>query len=532
VSDSDVRSELPFNWRAMLLVALVVFLVHASFWSDWLIDDAGISLAYARNLALGHGLVSQPGVVPVEGYSNPVWTIALAPLFWTSLPVVPWAIKVVSLLLVAAVFVLLGRRAVSWPQGLPPLFLALSTPFVVWTTSGLENPLLALLLVVSAVLSLAALDRPGSVRLAAASGAVAGLLALTRPDGIVYAAACPFVLLIAARLGVFLRRVLVFGGILAAVVLPYEVFRWFYFGDLVPNTFHAKVRPWLLAVDPARLWELTVSTVGLLAPLAVALIVASILLRWRAQSEVRRLLVLGFYLALASTIYLLLPPDWMGEYRFATGFLIFFYWLFAESLSVLWKAAAPRPFARWALAGVALLFVLRCADVYASRSADFAHRPTVPFARIAEFGRGYDELAGRVRATSPSLLAPDLGGTLFEARRLRVYDLAGLCDRTVARTLMSDTSAFHDYVFDSAQPTFIHVHGTWAGWAALHKDARFARDYVALHEVWERPAGATDDTGGEPWVGDYVRREALAMTDDLERVRREFVDLGLGRALP
>ena len=67
--------------RSVLALALLVFACHASLLSGWLIDDAGITLAYARNLAVGHGLVSQPGAQPLEGFSNPLWTLLLAGTF-------------------------------------------------------------------------------------------------------------------------------------------------------------------------------------------------------------------------------------------------------------------------------------------------------------------------------------------------------------------------------------------------------------------------------------------------------------------
>src|SRR5690554_5604676 len=43
-------------------------------------DDAFISYRYAKNLAEGHGLVYNPGDPPVEGYTNGLWTYALAGL--------------------------------------------------------------------------------------------------------------------------------------------------------------------------------------------------------------------------------------------------------------------------------------------------------------------------------------------------------------------------------------------------------------------------------------------------------------------
>ena len=47
----------------------------------YIIDDAGISFAYSRSLAGGFGLVSQPGKLPVEGYSNFTWVLLMAPFF-------------------------------------------------------------------------------------------------------------------------------------------------------------------------------------------------------------------------------------------------------------------------------------------------------------------------------------------------------------------------------------------------------------------------------------------------------------------
>jgi len=50
---------------ALLALAFVVLAAHTALLGDWLVDDAGISFAYSRNLARGFGLVSQPGLEPV-----------------------------------------------------------------------------------------------------------------------------------------------------------------------------------------------------------------------------------------------------------------------------------------------------------------------------------------------------------------------------------------------------------------------------------------------------------------------------------
>ena len=62
------------SFRRMAMFAAIpisVFVLHATVFGTWIADDAGISFAYARNLAAGHGLVSQPGVTPVEGCMVP-----------------------------------------------------------------------------------------------------------------------------------------------------------------------------------------------------------------------------------------------------------------------------------------------------------------------------------------------------------------------------------------------------------------------------------------------------------------------------
>jgi hypothetical protein len=242
--------------------------------------------------------------------------------------------------------------------------------------------------------------------------------------------------------------------------------------------------------------------------------------------------VLLLYLALAGLAYLLLPPDWMAEFRFATAFFLFFAWLLGDIMAGLWEALARAGSpARWLTLAAALVLLTESSVAHAHRSSDFARNPTVPFARISEFAQAYDRLAGTLPPGEHSLLAPDLGGTLFHAK-LRVFDLAGLCDRTIARTLMGDRQAFHDYVFEIARPTFIHIHASWAEWAAPHADPRFARDYTPLFEAWTRPEGAEPSQEGEPWSGDYVRRDAATTQERLDRLRRDFHLLGLDRPLP
>ena len=75
--------------------------------------------------------------------------------------------------------------------------------------------------------------------------------------------------------------------------------------------------------------------------------------------------------------------------------------------------------------------------LFTSRSIEFAFAPTIPFGDVVYyFGDRYNRYAEELGAQDASILLPDLGGTLYVSK-LRVYDLAGLCDRRPHRADVS-----------------------------------------------------------------------------------------------
>lgn len=153
---------------------------------SWLIDDAGISFACARNLAEGHGLVAQPGAPRVEGFSNPAW-VCLLSLFSAFRIDILVVVKPLSIFLTALGLLLfylatykffrshlLAFVSTLWLSGQPPL--------VIWSVSGLESSLLFLEVV---SLFYLVLQKP-NLLWALLSGLIAGITALTRPEAFVY----------------------------------------------------------------------------------------------------------------------------------------------------------------------------------------------------------------------------------------------------------------------------------------------------------------------------------------------------------
>lgn len=225
-------------------LCVALFLFHYAIYSWWYVEDAAISFAFARNFAEGHGFVANVGGLRVEGYSNPSWTAFLT--LWSLLGVTPFIVaKWMGVACGVATFPYVQRliRSVV-PTGavahLGLVFLAVSAQFVEWAASGLESPLLVLLLAIGAVRAAEGepANRPWSAL-------VWWLLAVTRPEGVGYAALLGLVQLVAtaARRGPAdaLRWAFVAVPLFLAPFVAWHAATDAYFGFPLPNTYYAKL---------------------------------------------------------------------------------------------------------------------------------------------------------------------------------------------------------------------------------------------------------------------------------------------------
>lgn len=237
-------------FAVVLLLLAALLLAHARSYY-WLCDDAYISFRYARNLIEGRGLVYNPGEY-VEGYTNFFWILQLAAL-WKVLGIGPEpGATLLSAAYSAGVCGLCAWHAVNgparlgrrWIVGGALLLLATSRTFAVWCTSGLETRQFTFFVLLAIILlGRYACWRPG---LGCASLALAAA-ALTRPEGLLIAAvgSAWFVFDAAVRRRCTWRAFLALIGPFAAIAGAHAVFRWFYYGDIVPNTYWAKyVQSW------------------------------------------------------------------------------------------------------------------------------------------------------------------------------------------------------------------------------------------------------------------------------------------------
>lgn len=235
-------------WTITIVVITALGLWHA--WSyRFLCDDAFISFRYARNLSHGVGLVFNPGLGRVEGFTNFLWVLLLAA--FDRLGVVPErAALVLSFVSSVGLFGLVawwagrGAGGRSWVSLAPALLLASTRSVAVWSTSGLETRAFELLVVAGVLRICYECDvfASGGEPRRAWGGWLFAIAELMRPDALVVGIP---VLLVAAW---HLRTVRDRNRWILATFVPFvftvglhAMFRWSYFGDWLPNTYFAKV---------------------------------------------------------------------------------------------------------------------------------------------------------------------------------------------------------------------------------------------------------------------------------------------------
>ena len=209
-------------------------------------DDPMISMRYARNLAEGHGLRWNIGELPVEGYTNLLWTLLMAavhmlPIHESKISLVIIGLSSLLLLVNAVICCQLVRRleVSSAAVIFTAILAAFYWPLVMWASDGFEVGLIACLMSAGILATFG--DLNSSARDIFVLTLVLVALVLARPDCIL-----PVLVLIGA-LGVRARQGKVSWwcvSLACSVVLFTEIsvtaWRWYYYGEFLPNTYYLK----------------------------------------------------------------------------------------------------------------------------------------------------------------------------------------------------------------------------------------------------------------------------------------------------
>jgi len=395
----------------------------------YLVDDTFIGLRYARNLVEGNGLVFNPGE-RVEGYTSSAWVL-LSALF-LRLRFDPIAgLTALTAASAACVLVLTARleRRLAPPDAEPifvptsALLLLASAAFAYWSIVAMESMLFTALFLAALAIALRESDT-GQWR---GSGLLFLLLAFTRPEGVLLFVLSQCALLAARRS----RRgrwgpafpLVVNVALFAAGAQAFLVWRALYYGELLPNTFYAKVTGGREQLETGirYLGDAVLASPVLLVALLCPFAFVAPSVRVRLGDPAR---LLALYAVLVGYVLYVVAvgADFMPYLRFFLPVLPLAALLVAALLQALPSAGRARA------AALPALLALQCVAALASDEpyrAFVAHRTAVVGERVGAW------LAAHV--APGDLIAVNTAGSLPYTAKLPTIDMLGLADPQIAR---------------------------------------------------------------------------------------------------
>lgn len=322
------------------MIALGAALFQIVYFAGFTVDDAYISFRYAENFADGAGLVFNRGEY-VEGYTNFLWVVLLAGLDKLGFtPQISARVvgSVCSLVTLWITFLLsrgIATVSVSNSSGkfsryvhvAAPLFLSVSPAFGLWAGAGLETPLFGCLLMLAVWRHL----QEEATETFPASAMLFGLLALVRPEGVMYFGLTCLSALV-ERLQKHRRRILDLWkpcALFLPIVVGHFLWRWSYYGDILPNTYYMKVGDGFHLSGVKYVVEFF-SRYGGVPFFLTALL---LLLIFRFQEYWFRYILLLFGVSVVYFLYV--GGDWMPEFRFFAPLLPLYFLCIQEGLRTL-----------------------------------------------------------------------------------------------------------------------------------------------------------------------------------------------------
>jgi arabinofuranosyltransferase len=221
------------------VIAMFLFIAFAELIrTAWISDDAAITLRTVLNLIHGYGLTFNIDE-RVQAYTHPLWFLLISALsvlignVFTSTFLLSITISLV------VIWLLMSRIATSfWAGVLGATVLILSKAYVDYSTSGLENPLSHLLILLGIISGLKAVEESRFNDLVIFF-LVCSFLYLNRPDLILLVGPLAILVLYKSRVAPSLLVKAIFIG--ALPVLIWTSFSIYYYGFPLPNTAYAKL---------------------------------------------------------------------------------------------------------------------------------------------------------------------------------------------------------------------------------------------------------------------------------------------------
>jgi arabinofuranosyltransferase len=249
VSPQKSPKPQPNFWPPIAGIAILAYGLYRAIDLRWISDDAFITMRYVKNFVEGNGLVYNIGE-RVEGYTHFLWLLLLAAskaIGFDPVDASMWlGIAAFAGVLILLLFISFREHKKNpkalWLPIAAALF-ALNYDTAEWASGGLETSFYTLLILGAFYIWF--YSRYSEMRRLLLTGLTLALISLTRPDGVLFTATAVVLLAVMS-----IRRKQSFPSlsksigllVLPSVVIgvPYLIWKYFYYGDLLPLTYYAK----------------------------------------------------------------------------------------------------------------------------------------------------------------------------------------------------------------------------------------------------------------------------------------------------
>ena len=229
----EEKITLWFKNHSITLLLSVLFLLIV-FINAWLADDAFITFRTIDNFVNGYGLTWNI-TERVQCFTHPLWTFVLSIFYFLTREIYFTSLTVSILISLSAVSLLILKLSDSnYNSILVILILVFSQSFIDYSTSGLDNPLTHLLLVVFFIIYF---RYDYSNKKLFLLSFVASLAALNRLDIILIC--IPVLIVSLLHIDKLKGLLTIIAGFFPLII--WEVFSLLYYGFLFPNTAYAKL---------------------------------------------------------------------------------------------------------------------------------------------------------------------------------------------------------------------------------------------------------------------------------------------------
>ncbi|MCX6163633.1 MAG: hypothetical protein NTU73_02030, partial [Ignavibacteriae bacterium] len=303
------------NEKFFLWIFLMVFLSFSLYFFTWFVDDLYIYFRYVNNFVNGKGIVYNAGEY-VEGFSSFIWFLILSVFGFIRLPL-EVSSKVASLIFAVLVLLVIYRISKELELGkwslFPVLLTAFNLPLILWSVSGFEISFYSLMLLICFY----KIIRVKNGRLYIFSLLfLLAIISFTRPEGFLFS----FTFIIALFFftkdfrGVFYYTL---SGYLF-LLIGFLLFRFLYFGELLPNTYFAKLGYGIIGYNEIRIYRFGVIYILKFffynPHFAILLLYLIFRIKYWVKEKIVILLIPLIFVQFIFVVYT--GGEWMEQFRF------------------------------------------------------------------------------------------------------------------------------------------------------------------------------------------------------------------------